>query len=367
MHYRYLFGTLDESIALHPGQLNVLDEEGLYVCTRGVYQYDKAGAYSGSFSYIHEALMDRNEPQANGAIGNIDPTKFSPMIALNVTLAFSHPKVTGAFLWTGIDYYGEPAPARLPSVVGAYGQRDITGLPKDYYWLVRSFFKPLEPVVHAFPHLTWPGKEGANIAFAVYTNCDEVEVEINGTILGDRWPVVNHKAQTGEGVVYQPSRFSVPGFRYSVVVVEHVQETAGAPSALSLLPDRTVLNVSGRDVAIVRVLVVDSENRFVPDATNEVSFSVKGPGHAAGLCNGDTAFSKYLRATENIGLFHGQAVALIEAGRDEGEIKILASGQGLQGASTTVRVSSEATERDAPIPALYERRVSVYGTHRSLV
>ncbi|KAL2788238.1 glycoside hydrolase superfamily [Aspergillus keveii] len=367
MHYRCLFGTLDESIALHPGQRHVLDEEGLYACTRGVYQYDKAGAYSGSFSYIHEALMDRDEPQANGAIGDIDPTKFSPIIAPNVTLAFSHPKVTGAFLWTGIDYYGEPAPARWPSVVGAYGQRDLAGLPKDYYWLVRSVFKPSEPVVHAFPHWTWSGKEGEHIPFAVFTNCEEVEVEINGTILGDRWPVVSHKAQTREGVVYQPGRICVRGFRSGAVVAEHIQETAGSPTALRLLPDRTVLSASGRDVAIIRVLVVDSEGRFVPDATNEVSFSVKGSGRAAGLCNGDTAFSKYLRATENIGLFHGQAVAFIEAGREEGEVEILASGKGLQGGSTTIRVTSEAPEKGRPIPALDERQVSVYGTHGSLV
>ncbi|CEN60531.1 hypothetical protein ASPCAL02967 [Aspergillus calidoustus] len=366
MHYRCLFGTLDESIALHPRQLHVLDEEGLYACTRGVYHYDKAGAYSGSFSYIHEALLDRDEPQANGAIGDIDPSKFSPIIAPNITLAFSHPKVTGAFIWTGIDYYGEPAPARWPSLVGAYGQRDLAGLPKDYYWLVRSVFKPSEPIVHAFPHWTWPGKEGQNLPFAVYSNCDEVEVEINGTVIGDRWPVVNHKAQIREGVVYQPGRVCVRGYREGIVVAEHIQQTAGAPSALRLLPDRSVLDTDRRDVAIVRVSVVDSEGCFVPDATDEISFSVKGPGRVGGLCNGDTAFSKYLRATDRIGLFHGQAVAFIEAGREEGEIEVLAIGNGLEQARTTIRASSEPINVGKLIPALDERQVSVYGTHRSL-
>ncbi|KAL2783008.1 glycoside hydrolase superfamily [Aspergillus keveii] len=366
MHYRCLFGTLDKSIALHPGQLHVLDEEGLYACTRGVYQYDKAGAYSGSFSYIHEALMDRDEPQANGAIGDIDPTKFSPIIAPNITLAFSHPKVTGCFIWTGIDYYGEPAPARWPSVVGAYGQRDLAGLPKDYYWLVRSVFKPSEPIVHAFPHWNWPGKEGENIRFAVYSNCEEVEVEINGTIIGDRWPVVNHKAQTSEGVTYQPGRICVRGFCNGVAIAEHVQETAGAPSALRLLPDRTVLNTSGKDVAIVRVFVVDSEGRFLPDATNEVSFAVKGTGRVVGLCNGDTAFSKYLRATEKIALFRGQAVAFIEAGSEDGDIEIFASGNGLQGTHAPIKVSSECNKNRARMAALDERQVSVYGAHRTL-
>jgi beta-galactosidase len=366
MHYRCLFGTLDESIALHPGQLHVLDEEGLYASTRGVYHYNKTSAYSGSFSYIHEALMDRDEPQANGAIGDIDPTKFSPAIAPNITLAFSHPKVSGAFIWTGIDYYGEPAPARWPSVVGAYGQRDLAGLPKDYYWLVRSVFKPSEPIVHAFPHWTWPSKEGENIPFAVYSNCEEVEIEINGTILGDRWPIVDHKAQKPEGVTYQPGQICVRGFRSGIAVAEHIQETAGAAAALRLLADRTILNASGREVAIVRISIVDADGRFVPDATNEVSLSTRGLGRIAGLCNGDTTFSEYLQATERIALFHGQGVAFIEGGYDEGCIDILAVSKGLQDGHISIKVSSECDGKSAPIPALDERQVSVYGSHRTL-
>ncbi|KAL2846696.1 glycoside hydrolase superfamily [Aspergillus pseudoustus] len=366
MHYRCLFGNLDESLSLYPNQLHVLDEEGLFACTRGVYHYDRAGAYSGSFSYIHEALRDRDDPTASAAIGDIDPRKFSPVIAPNLTRAFSHPKVTGAFIWTGIDYYGEPSPARWPAIVGAYGQRDIAGLPKDYYWLVRSIFKKSEPVVHGFPHWTWPGAEGQTLAFAVYTNCDEVEVEINGTIIsGGRWPVINHKAQQPQGVTYHPGNICVRGFRKGIAVAEHVQETAGAPSALKVVIDRKVLNASERDVALVRVSAVDAEGRFVPDATDVVHISASRAGRVAGLCNGDTTFTTYIRAVDKIALFHGQAVAFVEAGEEEGQVEIVASSHGLQDARATISVSKEHGIGRGLEPPLDERQVSVYGIHRS--
>ncbi|KAL4878064.1 glycoside hydrolase superfamily [Aspergillus karnatakaensis] len=342
MHYRCMFGNLDESIAFHPNQLHVLDEEGLYA-----------------------TLLDRDEPQANGAVGEIDPKKFSPVIAPNLTLAFSHPKITGAFIWTGIDYYGEPTPGRWPSVVGAYGQRDLAGLPKDYYWLVRSIFKETEPVVHGFPHWTWPGKEGEKLDFAVYTNCNEVEIETNGEIVGDRLPVVNHKAQP-DGLVYQPGRIVVRGFRQGVPVAEHIQETASAASAIKLLPDRKILAASGKDVAIVRISATDEQGRFVPEATDVVRVLVNGLGRVVGLCNGDTVLTKYARAEEGIALFHGQAVAFIEAGREAGEVEVVASAAGIEDARVTISVSNLDSDDGTLVPPLDEPCVSPYGMHRRL-
>jgi beta-galactosidase len=121
-----------------------------------------------------------------------------------------------------------------------------------------------------------------------------------------------------------------------------------------------------KDAAIVRLSVVDSEGQFVPGATNEVSFLVKGPGRVTGCAAEPPRSLKYLRATEKIALLHGQAVAFIKAGRGEGEIEILAVGNGLEGACTTISVSSECVTNGMPIPALDERQVCVYAAHITL-
>ena len=43
----------------------------------------------------------------------------------------------------------------------------------------------------------------------------------------------------------------------------------------------------GQDVALVRVEVTDAAGRFVPDASDHITFSVTGPGRIYGVGNGD--------------------------------------------------------------------------------
>ncbi|KAL5335607.1 galactose-binding domain-like protein [Aspergillus crustosus] len=191
-----------------------------------------------------------------------------------------------------------------------------------------------------------------------------VEIEINGKSVGKRWTVVGHKAQHADGIVYEPGRIVVRGLPKGVAVAEHVEETAGVIAGVNLLPDRTVLSTSGKDVAILRISEVDVTGRFVPDAQNVVLVSATGAGRLAGLCNGDTAFSKDLRMVNETALFHGQAVAFIEAGEQEGDIEITVAGEGLQDGRTVISVSKVQSLRDAAVPTLDEREVSVYGTHR---
>jgi len=63
-------------------------------------------------------------------------------------------------------------------------------------------------------------------------------------------------------------------------------ETTGDPDHISLIPDRTEVNADGEDLAVVTVAVVDKQGRPVPDADNDISFTVEG-GSIIGVGNGD--------------------------------------------------------------------------------
>ncbi len=88
--------------------------------------------------------------------------------------------VSGDFIWTGIDYLGE---SRWPSKIGSSGALDTCGFPKDAYYFYQSRWTG-EPVLHLFPHWNWAGKEGKVITVTCYTNCDTVELFLNGKSLG---------------------------------------------------------------------------------------------------------------------------------------------------------------------------------------
>lgn len=85
----------------------------------------------------------------------------------------------GGFIWTGIDYRGEPSPYRWPCVNSHFGVMDVCGFAKNNYYYYKSWWTD-EDVLHIFPHWNWAGKVGENINVWCYTNCEEVELFLNG-------------------------------------------------------------------------------------------------------------------------------------------------------------------------------------------
>ena len=94
--------------------------------------------------------------------------------------------VAGEFVWTGFDYLGEPTPFDAEAKNSYFGIVDLCGIPKDRFYLYRSYWRPDTPTVHILPHWNWPGHEGQKVPVFVYTNGDSAELFLNGRSLGVR-------------------------------------------------------------------------------------------------------------------------------------------------------------------------------------
>ncbi|MBQ2821674.1 MAG: DUF4982 domain-containing protein [Thermoguttaceae bacterium] len=91
--------------------------------------------------------------------------------------------VAGEFVWTGFDYLGEPTPFDRQARSSYFGIVDLCGLPKDRYFLYRSYWAPEKTTVHILPHWNWEGKQ-KEVPVYVYSNGDEAELFLNGKSLG---------------------------------------------------------------------------------------------------------------------------------------------------------------------------------------
>ena len=102
----------------------------------------------------------------------------------------------GEFVWTGIDYLGEPTPY-VPSIVKGlpkadyarssyFGICDLMGIPKERYWLYRAHWNKKAHTLHISPHWNWAGREGMKTPVYVYTDGDEAELFLNGKSQGRR-------------------------------------------------------------------------------------------------------------------------------------------------------------------------------------
>jgi beta-galactosidase len=89
--------------------------------------------------------------------------------------------IMGQFAWTAFDYLGESFgwPFRMSDA----GIIDLCGFPKDAYYLYKSQWTETA-VLHLLPHWTFPGIDGKIINVVAYTNCEEVELFLNGKSIG---------------------------------------------------------------------------------------------------------------------------------------------------------------------------------------
>jgi|LSQX01.3.fsa_nt_gb beta-galactosidase len=261
--------------------------------------------------------------------------------------------VCGDFMWTGIDYHGE---ARWPNRSSNSGVIDLAGFPKDGYYFYQSQWTP-GPMVHLFPHWNWEGKEGEAIPVIVYSNCDVVELFLNGRSYGEqrlefprpgnsgswnRYDKLPVNGTTGDlhlswQVPYEPGKLIAVGKRNGEIVSTAVVKTAGQPAAIRLTGDKKSLKANGSDILHLTVEILDDKGVIVPKAHNEIRFNVKGELVLLGVENGNAGDLTAPRSKVK-NTFNGLILGYLQSSCKPGESLIEVSSPGLTGASIKIDV-----------------------------
>ena len=190
--------------------------------------------------------------------------------------------LAGLFYWTGFDYRGEPNPMVFPATSSEFGILDYCGFPKDEAYYLQSWWTD-EPVLHILPHWNLDGHEGEKVSVWVYSNCDEVQLIVNGKRLGKKKMPVNGHLEWE--ATYKPGYVKAIGYRNGKAVMSERIETTGAPE-YPVWKYETV-----GDIIIATVEMFDGEGRFVPTANCELEFRPRtSQWKILGWGNGDPAF-----------------------------------------------------------------------------
>jgi len=140
-------------------------------------------------------------------------------------------------------------------------------------------------VLHLFPAWNWTGHEGEPILVWCHSNCDEVELFLNGASLGRQ--LVPRNGHVEWHLAYTPGVLAARGFKNGQEAATTERKTTGPAARIALLPDRSTILADGEDIVVVNVAVQDAEGLTVPVARNLVRFSVEGAGTILGIGNGD--------------------------------------------------------------------------------
>jgi beta-galactosidase len=308
-------------------------------------------------------------------------TETNPPLAMeNYEMATKLPYVIGYFVWTAMDNLGEAGRGMphltdiLPDInnsqaaggefnrdawpvfINYQGDIDIIGnrkVPSYYHHVVWGKSK-VEMFVHrpvpegkkevtsswGFPDelksWNWSGHEGEIFKVHVYTRSQQVRLELNGKIVGEK------NMDTGKSIT---AEFEVPWEAGTLVARcfdngsetgSQALKTSGKPTAVRLIADRTRIKADRNDLSYIRAEIIDSEGNIVPDADDiMVNFEVSGNGGIAGVGSGNPAdISGFQQPMKKA--YQGVCLAIVRPETTPGKINIRAAAEGLKEASLTI-------------------------------
>lgn len=263
--------------------------------------------------------------------------------------------ISGQYLWTGIDYLGEAG--NWPSRGSGSGLLDLCGFKKPQGWFRQSLWSD-QPMVYisaavqtaaARPstgtqgapvldrarrarteeHWNWP--QGSTITVTCYANCPEIQLTLNGRVLGTK-----KLTEAAEGVLtwtvpYEPGELKAVGLKDGKTASEFTLRTAGPAARVELVPDTTKLAADGYAVSHIEYRIVDAQGVRVPNATQPVTFELAGPAELLGLGNGDLSNNEDPKAHTHR-VHQGRGLAIVQSTTTVGEITVKASAPGLASA-----------------------------------
>ncbi|MEM2561377.1 MAG: glycoside hydrolase family 2 TIM barrel-domain containing protein [Candidatus Bathyarchaeia archaeon] len=266
-----------------------------------------------------------------------------------------HDYVSGMFIWAGIEYLGE---SRWPYISFVGAPIDRCGFKKDSFYFYKSQWTE-EPVLYIFPHWNWKGKEGHVIPVICYTNCDEVELFLNGKSYGkQRYQFPRQGMDPNKGwfwyvkhgfpippttvdlhllwfVPYEPGTLMAIGRKGDKIVI-YKRITTGEPAKIGLEIDKETVIADGRDCFHLTAKILDKDGNIVPTADNMLTFHVEGEGKIIGVDNGDPASHEPFKTNQRRA-FHGLCLAIIQATNNPGKITVRVISPNLEPAEITVK------------------------------
>jgi beta-galactosidase len=255
------------------------------------------------------------------------------------------PYANGQFLWTGIDFLGEAE--RWPNRGSSAGLLDECGFKKPQFYFRQSLWSA-KPMVYISARSgsgrgmpanlaasTWQGNAGDPMFVTCYTNCERVELLLNGDSLGEKRLSAAQNRALSWNVPYATGTLKAVGKSGDAAVCSWELSTVGKPDHIKLAGDVKTLAADSRDLVHVEVSVVDASGNVIPSASDQINFEISGPGRIIGVDSGDQNSHESFKSPTRKA-FQGRCLVIVQSTATPGTISLKAAAAGLTGATITV-------------------------------
>lgn len=326
--YNYAEKLYEAHHKAHPDWVLYGSETASAFASRGIYHFP-----------ADVGIMSDEDLQCS-ALGNSTASWGCRSLKRMIADDLNTPYSMGQFVWSGIDYIGEPTPYHTRSCY--FGQMDTAVFPKDAFYQFQAAWTD-QPVAHIGVYWDW--NEGQLIDVPVMTNGASCELFLNGVSLGAKLVDLRdaEKALPMWKVPYAPGELCARAYdaRGELIAEDHAY-SFGEPARIVLESEDASLKADGRDMTFITVSMRDQNGRPVENALNRVHVSVTGAGRLLGLDNGDSTDRDGYKTTTRH-LFSGKLLILAGALDQAGVMRVEVSAKGL--ATALLELPVEAAPR----------------------
>ena len=273
-----------------------------------------------------------------------------------------------------VQWYFAETPGEVQTFLGGTGTArsfgssmcDFNRLPKFLYYQYGVCWVPysLQPRIAIANH--W-NRSGGAVRVDVWSNCPQVRLSLNGTVIGTQAPngrlgaaggisdVSNTTTQlpyqcTFQNVTWQAGTLKAEGLDSSGnVACTDQQITAGAADHVVLWVDTNMqrpgnvkipITANGTDVALIKATVVDANGNWCPTAGGIISWNVSGPATYRGgsdqFVTAGQGLGYHSPGDTNLDIEGGMAMVAVRSLFTTGTVTVSANVAGLQNPSASV-------------------------------
>jgi beta-galactosidase len=219
---------------------------------------------------------------------------------------------------------------RLPKeVCRCSGVVDGSHVPKDIYYATRAIWHS-DPQVHIMGHWNYSEKHTVD----VYTNCQQVEVYVNGVSKSAKNPASTGLCQWVD-LQFQAGTLKAVGRIGGVERCSDERRTAGSAYQIRLtaITNPGGMKADRADVALIDATIVDANGIRCPTASTPITFSVTGQGRYRG------GYNSHVQGTPGKATLEAEAGLIrvgVRATNVPGTFTVTAESNGLKGGTVTV-------------------------------
>ncbi|MDO5435179.1 MAG: glycoside hydrolase family 2 TIM barrel-domain containing protein [Clostridia bacterium] len=321
--YNYGEKYYDAHHAKHPDWVIYGSETGSMLFSRGIYHFPKSKSILSDVDLQCSSLGN-----STSSWGAKDPCGL-------ICDDLHNPYSMGQFLWSGIDYIGEPTPYQTRSCY--FGLADTACFPKDMYYLFQSQWTD-RPMIHIGVHWDW--NIGQMIDVNVMTNGAEAELLLNGESLGRKQVIRGNteKCMPCWRVPFRPGVLTARAYdRNGSLLREESRFTPGDGKQLRLSAEDGSILSDGHDITFITVTIEDENGHPVENARNRINIRVSGGGRLLGTDNGDPSDTEEYKSASRR-LFGGKLLLIVGSDGTDENISIEAESPGREGARLEIPV-----------------------------